>query len=311
MDETSGQQLVAGGVMPQVHLTPDPNQQALIGMHLEQTEPCPDGFTAWDLDYLLRSLSAERSEFTLSSECRTFVRMVTDWFKRDDMPALVRHLWQAHVVNHRLWDQLEQARVRHGYNSIPESKRAANAETILKAEIESLKRKLQESEHNASHMRYMWLKECREYRGGVPLNCCELSVRTRTRLDDIGCETLEAVAKHTESDLLRAPGFGRKSLNEVKEVLGHFDLKLAEPPPEPEPEKPRPVLDERDALALRDRADGRIFRDIGKSAGVSTSRARVLVYRALRRLGRMNYRFPPSVKLSKRQYDAIADMMRP
>ena len=43
-------------------------------------------------------------------------------------------------------------------------------------------------------------------------------------------------AKKTETDMLRTPNFGRKSLNEIKEVLGqmglHLGMEIPDWPPE-------------------------------------------------------------------------------
>ena len=40
----------------------------------------------------------------------------------------------------------------------------------------------------------------------------------------------------TESEMLRTPNFGRKSLNEIKEVLAHMDLYLGMDIPDWPPE---------------------------------------------------------------------------
>jgi DNA-directed RNA polymerase alpha subunit len=54
----------------------------------------------------------------------------------------------------------------------------------------------------------------------------ELSVRTQGRLLDIGITELNQLCSLTSRELLRIKGFGRKSLNEVREYLATKNLKL-------------------------------------------------------------------------------------
>lgn len=54
----------------------------------------------------------------------------------------------------------------------------------------------------------------------------ELGVRTLNCLDTSGCRTVGDLTKLSEADLLRVPNFGRKSLNEIKEVLSSMGLRL-------------------------------------------------------------------------------------
>ncbi|MBQ9874520.1 MAG: tetratricopeptide repeat protein [Thermoguttaceae bacterium] len=54
----------------------------------------------------------------------------------------------------------------------------------------------------------------------------ELSQRSRNCLAAMGVETLGDLCSHTEQDLLRMPNFGDTSLNEIKQHLATFDLKL-------------------------------------------------------------------------------------
>lgn len=53
----------------------------------------------------------------------------------------------------------------------------------------------------------------------TPLDLLELSVRTYRALSDSGFKYVGDVAKSTEAQLLRTPNFGRKSLNEIREIL--------------------------------------------------------------------------------------------
>ena len=58
----------------------------------------------------------------------------------------------------------------------------------------------------------------------------ELSVRCENGLKIYGdIKYIEDLVQKTEVDLLRIPNFGRKSLNEVKEVLGMLGLELGTP----------------------------------------------------------------------------------
>ena len=54
----------------------------------------------------------------------------------------------------------------------------------------------------------------------------ELSIRVMNGLKSNGIDTIEDLVKLTEGEILRTPNFGRKSLNEVKEVLSGMNLKL-------------------------------------------------------------------------------------
>ena len=54
----------------------------------------------------------------------------------------------------------------------------------------------------------------------------ELSIRVMSGLKNIGIDTIGNLVKLTEGEFLRTPNFGRKSLNEIREVLSGMNLKL-------------------------------------------------------------------------------------
>ena len=67
-----------------------------------------------------------------------------------------------------------------------------------------------------------------------PLDVCvdelELSVRTLHCFKNEGIRTIRDIVTKSEAELLRTTNFGRRSLNDVKEMLGLFGLKLRETP---------------------------------------------------------------------------------
>ena len=60
----------------------------------------------------------------------------------------------------------------------------------------------------------------------IKINELELSIRVMSVLLNNGTTTVGLLVNQTESDLLRLPNFGRKSLKEIKEVLCGMSLEL-------------------------------------------------------------------------------------
>ena len=58
------------------------------------------------------------------------------------------------------------------------------------------------------------------------VNELELSVRAANCLKNAGIETIAEMVQKTESEMLKTKNFGRKSLNEIKEILGNMSLNL-------------------------------------------------------------------------------------
>ncbi|MCE3249647.1 MAG: rpoA, partial [Geminicoccaceae bacterium] len=54
----------------------------------------------------------------------------------------------------------------------------------------------------------------------------ELSVRSANCLKNDNIVYIGDLVQKTEAEMLRTPNFGRKSLNEIKEVLAHMGLAL-------------------------------------------------------------------------------------
>ena len=58
------------------------------------------------------------------------------------------------------------------------------------------------------------------------VNELELSVRAANCLKNAGIETIAEMVQKTESEMLKTKNFGRKSLNEIKEILSEMGLSL-------------------------------------------------------------------------------------
>lgn len=55
----------------------------------------------------------------------------------------------------------------------------------------------------------------------------EMSCRTHNCFSNLGIRTVADIVAFSERQLLRTPNFGRKSLNETKEILDSIGLRLA------------------------------------------------------------------------------------
>ena len=64
-----------------------------------------------------------------------------------------------------------------------------------------------------------WLVPVARPDTATPIGDCGLSTRGANALKADGIEYLEQVLEKSESDLLRIPSFGRKYLNEVRELV--------------------------------------------------------------------------------------------
>ncbi len=82
----------------------------------------------------------------------------------------------------------------------------------------------------------------------------ELSVRSYNCLKNAGIQTIGELVQKSESEMLRTKNFGRKSLNEIKEILQTMGLslgmkpdghgRLISPPPPPPGSIPEELPDE-------------------------------------------------------------------
>jgi DNA-directed RNA polymerase subunit alpha len=82
----------------------------------------------------------------------------------------------------------------------------------------------------------------------------ELSVRSYNCLKNAGIQTIGELVQKSESEMLRTKNFGRKSLNEIKEILQIMGLalgmkpdahgRLIAPPPPPPGSIPEEIPDE-------------------------------------------------------------------
>jgi DNA-directed RNA polymerase subunit alpha len=61
---------------------------------------------------------------------------------------------------------------------------------------------------------------------GKSVDELELSVRSYNCLKNANIRTIGELVQKTESEMLKTKNFGRKSLNEIKEILGNMGLSL-------------------------------------------------------------------------------------
>ena len=101
----------------------------------------------------------------------------------------------------------------------------------------------------------------------------ELSVRSYNCLKNANIRTIRELVQKTEGEMLKTKNFGRKSLNEIKEILHTMGLSLGMRLDQPvlrrrrffrgrEPQRfrlPRVDLSELRRIAIRARAQGRIW----------------------------------------------------
>ena len=59
-----------------------------------------------------------------------------------------------------------------------------------------------------------------------PIAELELSVRSANTLEAAGITTVKELVMQTESDVLKYRNFGRKTLNELKQILSEMDLRF-------------------------------------------------------------------------------------
>jgi DNA-directed RNA polymerase subunit alpha len=71
----------------------------------------------------------------------------------------------------------------------------------------------------------------------------ELSVRTANCLRNDNIAYISDLVQKTEAEMLRTPNFGRKSLNEIKEVLAQMGLHLGSEVPGWPPENIEALAD--------------------------------------------------------------------
>jgi DNA-directed RNA polymerase subunit alpha len=79
----------------------------------------------------------------------------------------------------------------------------------------------------------------------------ELSVRSANYLQNANIRYIDELVQHTEAEMLKTKNFGRKSLNEIKEILGEMGLSLGMkvdgwPPPGWDPNTAVPVTTRKD-----------------------------------------------------------------
>jgi len=73
----------------------------------------------------------------------------------------------------------------------------------------------------------------------IKIDELEISISVMSGLKTNGINTIGDLVKLTESEFLRTPNFGRKSLNEIREVLSGMSLKLGMTEKEPGKDIPK------------------------------------------------------------------------
>jgi len=61
---------------------------------------------------------------------------------------------------------------------------------------------------------------------GTPVETVELSVRTSNLLKNLNIRTIEQLEQKTEAELLRNPGSGRKTVQEIRRALAELNRDL-------------------------------------------------------------------------------------
>ncbi|HWO07444.1 MAG TPA: DNA-directed RNA polymerase subunit alpha C-terminal domain-containing protein [Candidatus Paceibacterota bacterium] len=62
----------------------------------------------------------------------------------------------------------------------------------------------------------------------TPIESLQFSARTEIALGRAGIKHLEECLNMTEADLLRFPGVGRKAINEIREALAVYNLRIGQ-----------------------------------------------------------------------------------
>jgi hypothetical protein len=73
-----------------------------------------------------------------------------------------------------------------------------------------------------------WIEKMLDGRavGDVLVDELEISIRTYNCLKNLGIRTVGQLATMTEAELLRTQNFGRKSMKDLKDILGTFGVEL-------------------------------------------------------------------------------------
>lgn len=131
------------------------------------------------------------------------------------LTVIVQEPMRAEALNERGKQGLELMSIIPLYNGLtPIFHYTFKVERDIQETLEKLERE------NASQRRAIL--------GLRPIGDLELSVRTFNVLSNYGIRTLGDLEKVREIDLLRLKGFGRKSLNELKEYMENAGLAFAD-----------------------------------------------------------------------------------